>query len=95
MVVAVGVSTHSVSWMRVGGQLEEQVDCRGVQEPLLFPEQMHLITNLLPDSDREIEANEQKTTVSLTKTVSKPVRVGSLQDVKYVCIDITALLPSF
>lgn len=68
MVVAAGVSTHSASWIRVGGQLEEQVDSRGVQEPRLFPEQMHLITNLLPDSDREIEANEQKTTVSFTHT---------------------------
>jgi hypothetical protein len=60
------------------GQLELQVDCRGVQEPLLFPEQMHLITNLLPNSYREIEANGQKTTVSFTHTtdtVSKTVSV--------------------
>jgi len=37
VVVAVGVSTHSASWIRLGGQLEEQVDCRGVHEPGLFP----------------------------------------------------------
>jgi hypothetical protein len=69
---------HTALAGRVGGQLEEQVDCRGVQEPLLFPEQMNLITNLLPDSDREIGANEQKITVSFTHTmyiVSKPVPV--------------------
>jgi hypothetical protein len=62
----------------VGGQLEEQVDCRGVQQPLLFAGQMHLITNLLPKIYREIEANEQKTMVSFTDTldvVSKPVPV--------------------
>jgi len=54
------------------------VDCRGVHEPVLFPEQMHLITNQLPNSDREIEAKEQKTTVSFTNTLdttSRPVPV--------------------
>jgi hypothetical protein len=41
----------------MGGQLEEQVDCRGVQQPLLFPERMHLITNLFSNNDREVEEN--------------------------------------
>jgi len=71
----------------MGGQLEEQVDCRGVQERLLFPERMYLITNLFSNGDRETEANEQKITVSFTHTkdtVSKnsPVEVFRILTLK-------------